>query len=172
MADISKYLPILKQFEGGYADNPNDPGGCTNMGITLTEFQHYYGADKTVEDLQDITPEQWAEVVKKEYWDAVQGDLINDQQVANSICDFAYNSGIGTAVSKVQAIVGITPTTGFFGNITLDRVNKADAGTLCNAIADAREEYDREIIQARPKMSVFMDGWLNRINALRYKILA
>lgn len=169
MADINLYIPILKAQEGGYVNNPNDKGGPTNMGITLAEFQSYYGADKTVDDLKAITDEQWLPIVKKEYWDCMQADLITDQQVAVAIVDFGFNSGQGTAVMKVQAILGISPTTGFLGNITLNKINIAEASVLCNAICDSRDAYDTNYAEKVPAEAQFLPDWLRRTNSLRYK---
>ena len=169
MADITPYLPLLKQEEGGFSDRPNDKGGPTNLGITLAEFQHYYGADKTVDDLKAMTDDEWLPIVKEEYWNAVKADNINDQQVAVAIVDFGFNSGQGTAVIKVQEILKVTPVSGYLGSITLAAINNADAETLCNAIADSREAYDRAIVANNPSQEGFLAGWISRTNRLRYK---
>lgn len=51
----------LKQFilswEGGFVNDPRDPGGATNKGVTLAKFREIYGKDKTVNDLKKITDE-------------------------------------------------------------------------------------------------------------------
>lgn len=169
MADIQQYVPILKQEEGGFSNNPNDKGGPTNMGITLAEFQHYYGADKTVDDLKAMTDDEWLPIVKEEYWNAMKADNINDQQVAVAIVDFGFNSGQGTAVMKVQEILNVHPVSGYLGSLTLAAINNADPATLCNAVADSRDAYDKAIVANNPSQSVFLGDWLRRTDSLRYK---
>ncbi len=39
MADFDLFLPMLLKFEGGYVDDPDDPGGETNKGIDMATFQ-------------------------------------------------------------------------------------------------------------------------------------
>ena len=39
MASFDLFLPIVLRFEGGYVDDPTDPGGETNKGITMATFQ-------------------------------------------------------------------------------------------------------------------------------------
>jgi lysozyme family protein len=40
VADFDVALFITLRFEGGYVNNPSDPGGETNKGITMATFQH------------------------------------------------------------------------------------------------------------------------------------
>ena len=35
MAQIGKVIDFILKWEGGYTDHPNDPGGATNMGVTI-----------------------------------------------------------------------------------------------------------------------------------------
>jgi lysozyme family protein len=35
MSDFNQAVKVILQHEGGYVDNPNDPGGATNYGISL-----------------------------------------------------------------------------------------------------------------------------------------
>src|SRR5215213_788482 len=61
MASLDLYLPQLLQFEGGFVDDPSDPGGATNRGITLATFQRYaqplLGEQPTLDALRALTPE-------------------------------------------------------------------------------------------------------------------
>ena len=67
MANIKTFLEKLMKLEGGYINHPNDKGGCTNKGITISTFQHYYGSDKTCEDLKQITEEQVEYIYRQGY---------------------------------------------------------------------------------------------------------
>lgn len=41
MASFDLFFPQLLRFEGGFVDDPSDPGGATNRGITLATFERY-----------------------------------------------------------------------------------------------------------------------------------
>lgn len=49
--DIKKFI---LSWEGGFANDPDDLGGATNSGVTLSTYRMYYGQDKTVEDLKKM----------------------------------------------------------------------------------------------------------------------
>lgn len=168
MAELEKYLPLLEAFEGGFADDPDDEGGATMKGITLAEYRSHFGEEKTVEDLKAITPAQYEQIVREDYWNKVQGDNIDDQQVAEAVCDFGFNSGTGTAVRHLQEVLDMGAT-GFFGPITLKRVNEAEAEVLCNAVCDARAAYVEHYAEVKPVAKKSLKGWLWRIDQLRYK---
>ena len=61
-ATFPRALAAVLQHEGGYVDDPLDPGGATNQGITLTTFRSYYGADRMRRDLAASTTEQVAHI--------------------------------------------------------------------------------------------------------------
>jgi lysozyme family protein len=56
MADFNAFFPTLLRFEGGFVDDPADPWGATNKGITLQTFDSYArrlpGIDPTLEALK------------------------------------------------------------------------------------------------------------------------
>ena len=56
MADFAKYAPKLTALEGGYCWHPEDQGGPTCCGITLSTFQQYYGKDKTILERGEAEP--------------------------------------------------------------------------------------------------------------------
>ena len=54
MAQVDDLVPIIKKWEGGFVNDPDDRGGATNQGVTISTFRHYYPGS-TVEDLKRIT---------------------------------------------------------------------------------------------------------------------
>ena len=63
MANFDTYAPRLRRWEGNkFVDDPADYGGATNGGVTLKTFRAVFGADKTVEDLKNMTEAQWRRV--------------------------------------------------------------------------------------------------------------
>lgn len=160
MANFDKFITHLLKQEGGYANHPNDAGGCTNMGITIGTYRSVFGQDKTCEDLKQLSRQDAATIYKSLYWDKCKADSITDDAVAWLFVDFAVNSGVRTAVRKIQTLVGTTPD-GLMGNMTLRAINKCQ--DLYGKLMDARKEYYDILVTNKPTQKVFYKGWLNRL---------
>lgn len=163
MADFQKYAPKLRILEGGFSNRRSDRGGPTNQGVTLRTFRAKFGADKTVEDLKKITPEQWTAIMKPEFWDKCQGDKIVSQSVAEIFCDWCINSGTDK-IRKVQFILGVK-TDGIVGPKTLTALNSQDPKNLFNRIYVAREKHFYRLVELDPSQEVNLAGWLNRLKS-------
>lgn len=48
-------MPYIFSEEGGYADNPADPGGATNMGITINTLSAWEGRQVSPQDVKELT---------------------------------------------------------------------------------------------------------------------
>jgi lysozyme family protein len=167
MADFAKYAPKLIALEGGYSWHPEDQGGPTCQGVTLATYRQYYGADKTKEDLKNISYKEWCHIMKKGYWDKVKGDKIDNQSLAEIIADWCVNSGLA-GVRKVQELLGCKPD-GIVGPITLSLINAAEAELLHERIWKARQQFFINIVKRNPKQKVFMNGWMNRLNSFKFE---
>ena len=108
MANFDQYFPMLLRYEGGFVDNPDDPGGATNKGITLETFRAYarplLGIAPTLDNLRNMTDQQAEKIYRREYWDAVHGDQILNQDLAEMICDFYVNAG-DNAILVLQRVI-------------------------------------------------------------------
>jgi len=166
MAQFDTYAPKLKKWEGGFADDPDDAGGATFMGVTLTTFRMYYGEDKTVEDLKRMTNDQWKHIMKCGFWDKCWGDQIHNQSVAEIFVDWCVNSGTGM-IKKVQGMVG-TKADGILGPKTIKAINSADAMRLHFLIKSARADHYATITRNRWANVKFYDGWLARLNDFKF----
>lgn len=166
MASFDKYAPKLKKWEGGFANDPDDPGGATYMGVTLATFRSWYGEDKTVADLCRMTDAQWRKIMKNGFWDKCWGDQIKNQSIAEIITDWMVNSGTGM-LKKVQGMVG-TRADGIMGPKTLTAINAADQMRLHFLIKSARAEYYANITKNKKSNTKFYDGWMSRLLDFKY----
>ena len=98
MADVNILAPFILKWEGGFVNHPNDPGGATNMGVTLKTWKSQ-GYDKDgdgdidVVDLKKITKQDAIKMLKNNYWSRWFADQIDSQAVANILVDWVWVSG-------------------------------------------------------------------------------
>ena len=167
MADKNKLIPIIKNWEGGYSDNPNDRGGATNSGVTLAVYQSVYGKNKTKNDLKRMTNEQWDYIFTKLYWNKWKADEIKNQSIANILVDWVWMSGYGT-IKKIQALFGLTAD-GIVGNKTISYINSHDQEDVFNKIWNRRKQFYESLVKNNPSQKVFLKGWMNRLNTFKFQ---
>lgn len=172
MANVSKLLPFILSWEGGYVNDPVDKGGATNMGVTIATWRKV-GYDKDgdgdidVDDLRLISKDDVLNrVLKPHYWDKWKADQIKSQSVANILVDWVWGSG-ANGIKIPQKLLGLT-VDGIVGPKTLAAVNSSDALVLFNTIKTERETFLWRIVERDPTQKRFIKGWLNRLNALKF----
>jgi lysozyme family protein len=163
--NFSRALALVLKSEGGWSDNPADPGGATMKGVTLANFRRFVKADATRADLRQIGDDQVATVYRRHYWDAVAGAELPDG-VDYAVFDFAVNSGPGRAAKYLQAVVG-TAQDGRIGPATLQAVRDRPLGTVIDNLCDARLAF----LQRLPTWGVFGKGWSGRVSSVRAQAL-
>jgi lysozyme family protein len=129
--------------EGGYVDDPADPGGATNMGITLATYREW-SDDPHLGDLQveDMTLKTASAIYRSLYWNPLRADAL-PPGVDLSVFDMGVNAGIGRSARLLQQALGFTgdQLDGSIGPETLAAANRFDAGTLVNNLADRQTSY-------------------------------
>lgn len=153
MADFNEAVNLTLQHEGGYVDNPNDPGGATNMGVEQRDLP---GAP-----IQTLTVDEATAYYSETYWKPLYGQ-INSQAVANKLFDFGVLFGIGTAVKVLQRVLGVLAD-GSFGPLTLAAVNTSDEGTLAENYENAMYQHAVNVTLSNIRESIFLAGWKRRI---------
>ena len=171
MANSSKLVPFILQWEGGFVNDPLDLGGATNKGITIGTFTEYKKRKglkaPTVQDLKNISNEDWNAVFKGLYWDRWRADEIKSQAVANILVDWVWASG-SHGIKRPQRLLGVTAD-GIVGSKTIAALNAKDPAELFKMIKADRIKFIDEICEKRPANNRFKKGWLNRINAIKYE---
>ena len=164
MANFEAYAPLLHRLEKGFVNDPDDNGGATMDGVTLATYRQFYGESKTVEDLKNITWNEWCHIMKAGYWDKCKADQIDNQKTAEIIADWCVNSGTAR-IRDVQTILGVKPD-GIVGPKTLAVINGADQRVLYDRIRMAREQWYHKRVQIDPSQKKFLKGWMNRLKRL------
>lgn len=116
----------LLGHEGGYVNNPADPGGETNWGISKRSYPNV--------NIKLLTRDGAKEIYRRDFWSRVNADRLNDG-VAYQLFDFAINSGIETAVRYFQRALGVADD-GHWGPISqaaADKASESDQIMLLNA---------------------------------------
>lgn len=173
MAKIQKLSPIISKWEGGYVNDPDDKGGSTNMGVTLSTWRAV-GYDKNGDgkiddkDIRLLSEEDFNLVLKK-YWDRWQADKINNQSIANILVDWVWGSGKWGIVIP-QRIMGLTQD-GIVGPKTISKVNDLivkDAKSFFNEIYAARTKFLDDIVKNNLSQKKFIKGWKNRLADFKF----
>lgn len=154
-------IPRILKHEGGFVDHPSDPGGATNMGVTIATFRRYVKPNGTVADLKRLTVEQATIVFKRQYWDKVSADLL-PVGVDYAVADYAVNSGPARAARHLQEVVGATQD-GKVGPQTIAAVKAMDPQEVVNRLCDRRMAFLRGL----RTWGTFGKGWSRRVASVR-----
>lgn len=137
--------------EGGYVNNPADPGGETKFGISRRAYP--------LEDIKTITLDHAKALYLRDYWGPAGCDAVPDG-VKFDLFDMAVNSGPVTAIKTLQRAVGATPD-GLLGPLTLQAVNSMPAARLVARLNGHRLDLMTDL----KTWPVFGRGWAKRVAA-------
>jgi len=169
VASFDVFLPMLLNLEGGYVDDPDDPGGETNLGITMATFavcaHQLLGIDPTSDNLKALTDAQAGIIYRARYWDAMQGDEFELQDLANIVCDFYVNAGTH-ATRLLQTIMNSMGANavedGMIGPASIQALDGLDQAQVYRKYKEGRISYYQQLGQRYP---MFLKGWLSRVAA-------
>ena len=172
MADVNKLAPYILKWEGGFVDHKADKGGATNMGVTIgTWRQNGYDKDGDgdidVIDLKLLTKQDVINrILKPHYWDRWKADQIVSQPIANILVDWVWGSGKWGLIIP-QRLLGVEAD-GIVGQQTITAVNRQSPSDLFARIKTARLTFLNDIVNNNPSQRVFLKGWINRLNDLKF----
>jgi lysozyme family protein len=167
-ADFNTAYGITAENEGGYTLDPHE----TFRGVDRVEQPEWHGwaIIDSMKDDADFphclsTNPDLLQLVKNffwaNFWNAVHGDEINDQAVANKIYDAGVNMGTGEAIRLIQTAVGVT-VDGIIGPNTIAAINAVPEANELAKFKNVREEHYEAIVGAHPEDQRFLAGWLSR----------
>lgn len=160
--NFAQIMPRVLVHEGGKSNDPRDPGGRTNQGITQRTYSAWKrnngGQAGVVYDVFNMTPDERDAIYRTQYWNAVQGDLL-PAGVDYAVFDGAVNSGPLQAIKWLQRALGIEAD-GVLGHQTLDALSAdPDNDKLVERISDRRLAF----MQALTTWKTYGPGWTTRV---------
>ena len=156
--DWNACLGFVLSAEGSYSDNPLDPGGATNLGITLSTLSQWRHTAVTKDDVRNLSTEEAAAIYRSIYWNASRcSDL--PAGVDLMIFDASVNLGNGRSARILQAAVGVT-VDGSIGPETLAAVRGRVAADLISDLASQRLAFYHSL----STFAQFGHGWTVRVN--------
>ena len=161
MNNFDQCLALVLQIEKGFVNDPNDPGGATNFGVTKVTYEQFIGHPVSVDDMRALTVDQITPLYRRMFWDAVHGDDL-PAGVDYAIFDFAVNSGVKRAAKALQQAVNVT-VDGSIGPKTMAAVAAADAGDVIDKICDERLVF----LQSLDTWKHYSKGWSARVASVK-----
>lgn len=137
--DFPEAFHLLIGHEGGYVNNPNDPGGETNYGISKRQYPHL--------DIKALTLNEARAIYHRDYWVPCMAEVFPDP-LRFQLFDTAVNSGPRQAVVLLQRALGVDDD-GVAGPVTMKAVAEVKSVAALTIL----------FIAARLRFMAGLDGW-------------
>lgn len=140
-------LPITLAHEGGYVDHPRDPGGATNLGVTIKTLSGWLGRPATKAEVRALTVDKVAPIYRRNYWEAAG---CGGYRPGADLCVFdgAVNSGVSRSLGWARQVKA-----------------GADARAFVAQFCDLRLGFLKRL----GTWSSFGKGWSRRVAGIRAK---
>lgn len=163
---FAKLLAHVLEMEGGFSDDPYDPGGPTNRGVTLEVYANFKGQTidagsrpRLIAELKSIPDAVVEAIYSRRYYDPAHCALFT-APLALMHFDAAVNHGVGAAIRMLQQAVNVTVD----GEIGPETLSAIDGRRLIDLVDDYAE-IRRTRYRALPHFWRFGRGWLKRVDA-------
>ena len=174
-------VALVLKHEGHLSNDPRDPGGITNYGISLRYLEslkqidpdtgYLFGdmdhdGDLDADDVRLMTPGEATKIYHIQWWDRYRYGQISDDRTAIKMLDLSVNMGPGRAHRLIQETVNSLRTPqrrlivdGRIGPATIAAINAqpTPAVLLCQFQQMAIGFYKG---LDRPE---YVAGWINRV---------
>ena len=166
LENYAQALKLVLVYEGGYTNDPRDPGGPTNFGIIQREYDNYRKRKNLpTRSVRYIEENEYSEIYHEQYANPLKFDEM-PSGLDFAVLDYGINSGIGKATKDLQRYLGCT-VDGVLGSETLDKAFKAMAIDAQKTIIDyclIRMNFLRSL----STFDHFGTGWTRRVEGARF----
>jgi lysozyme family protein len=148
MDNFTRAFGIVVGVEGGYSNDPADPGGETKYGISKRQYPDL--------DIANLTLDEAQAIYHRDYWTAIAGDAL-PWPLALCVFDCAVNQGQPTARTLLQQALGV-PADGVLGPATLAAAAASTQWHAARFMMLRTQRYSSSMFYARDGA-----GWLTRL---------
>jgi lysozyme family protein len=152
--DYKECLDLVLRSEGGWVNNPNDPGGETNLGVTKAVWEEYVGHPVTT--MKNLTKDDVAPLYEQKYWRACYGEVL--PRGLDFLCfSFGINAGSGRSVKLLQQSLGLV-SDGIIGPKVMQKLRESNIADVIKSFSESRREYYKSL----KNFPIFGKGWISR----------
>ena len=154
MNDYRECLDLVLKSEGGWVNNPKDPGGETNLGVTKAVWEEYVG--HPVQTMKNLTKDDVAPLYEQKYWRACYGEVL--PRGLDFLCfSFGINAGSGRSVKLLQQSLGLV-SDGVIGPKVMQKLRESNIADVIKSFSESRREYYKSL----KNFPIFGKGWISR----------
>ena len=146
--DFDRAFTIVIGEEGGYSNDPNDPGGETNFGICKRDHPDV--------DIKNLTLDGAKQIYRPGYWDTIKGDEL-PWPMCLYLFDASVNQGAEIARKILQRALQ-TIQDGVLGPQTMALAAKSNEWHAARVMAFRAIRY-----QSTRNFDIDGEGWLTRL---------
>lgn len=151
--DFLNNIERVLAHEGGYVNDPRDPGGETNFGITRATARQAGYTGK----MRDLTRQKAIEIYYKQFWLGNQCDQL-PRALAFQYFDACVNHGAKNATRFLQQAAGVK-VDGFLGQATLKAIQKQPENELILRFNESRLRFYTQL----STFKTYGKGWTKRV---------
>ena len=146
---FDKAFALTVGVEGGYVNDPADPGGETKYGVSKRAHPDV--------DIKSLTLEQAQAIYKRDYWQQASCERM-PPKIAIAVFDSAVHHGPKTAIKLLQRALKVADD-GEYGRITHGTLQSRDANETLDLLLAQRAIY----LTTCPAWPTYKLGWLKRL---------
>jgi lysozyme family protein len=166
-------MQFVLKWEGGLTDDPDDPGGRTNKGITQREYDNYRKqTGLPIQDVAQISDDEVYEIYYNNFWKATKCDGL-PSPLRLVVFDTAVNMGVGTSIKLLQQALNEflvqgkkLLVDGIIGPKTLEAAQTMNSKAVAKKMLELRLYRYCDIVKSSPKLVKFLKGWVRRVISL------
>lgn len=161
--DFDRSLNKVLVSEGGYVNDPRDPGGATNKGITQRTYDAYRDRlELPRQPVKNISSQEVAAIYRASYWYEIKGDQL-PSGVNYVVFDGAVHSGVAQSIKWLQRALNVV-VDGQIGPVTIAAANAfVNDDLLVDGICNRRLGF----LKALKTWKTYGKGWSSRVNSVR-----
>lgn len=162
--NLDHCFQLVLGSEGGFVNNPADPGGATQMGVTQKTLSAWRKRPCSIEDVKALTETEAVQIYSAQYAEPIHFDEL-PSGLDLAVFDTSINSGPDRAARLLQQTLGMPAVTvdGVIGMHTLAALHEETAPhatELISAYCAARLDFMRSLAT----WDTFGKGWTARVN--------
>ena len=155
LTQFDDIIEVVLKHEGGYVNDPDDPGGETNFGIAKRSHPNV--------DIKNLTKDGAKEIYKEHYWDGNKVESL-PENLRHIAFDMYVNQGKSRGVKILQQAANAKgaglKVDGGLGPMTLKAITESNVEL--QRVRAYRIKYYADLVTRKPDLEKFYFGWFRR----------